>query len=576
MTSKTSFCSGTLLRKNITRYWPLWALFTGALLLTLFLPLSSYRPSGDLYDLPGGFDTLAELREFYTLLGLLLLFPYAIICAACCFGYLHKTRSAYMLHAFPVTRGVLFRTNLLSGLLFALVPWLAVTLLLLAVLASRLGGRVILPLVQGDLIVTLEYLFFYGLAVLCMHTSGKTVNGVLRYLLLNFAVPLLEWLLRLVFEPLLYGVATSAGLLTGAFSPYLYVFGYALGLHTDENFLMTRWVYLGVIAAAGVAMMAAAWVLYRKRRIESCGEAVAYGFLRPVFKFFLAVVSALCIGIPASAITYGDVYFGARIFPTLAFLLVGGFIGYFGAEMMLRRSARVFKGRVWIGFGCFAAVVVLSLTAVRFDWFGIVRRVPPAAEIASVEFSTGIQPKGTMILTDAADIDELRGIHQELLATHGVGQSVWDNAPVNAKLNLTYHLKNGDTLHRAYDICGVGPSEAVCERFLALQARPDLNAAYFRAWDLETAHQITVWGYNGENQNVITLTPEEAARLSAALQQDANDGLLTAFRQKWVEVSYELTIRRVVNNELVVFTYEIPATATATGRVLAACYRRAR
>ena len=60
------------------------------------------------------------------------LFLVAIVIAAAVFGYLYQSRSANMIHAFPVTRTELFVTNYLSGLALMAIPQL------LAALATNL------------------------------------------------------------------------------------------------------------------------------------------------------------------------------------------------------------------------------------------------------------------------------------------------------------------------------------------------------------------------------------------------------------------------------------------------------
>lgn len=565
MTSKTSFCNTALLRKNITRCWPLWTFYTVVLLLTVFLPLFALCTA---VRARTAFDSSINFERFsvlYMNVGVLVQLPYAVLCAGFGFGYLHKTRSAYMLHAFPLTRGVLFRTNLLCGLLFAAAPWLTVTLLGFAVLAPALGVKAAAyQLLRGGLIVGLQYLFFYGLAVLCMHTTGKTVNGVLRYLVLNFAAVLLYWLACLLLDPLLYGIRVSAGAAM-VLSPAVKLL--EMGLFGSGLSGWAMWCYLGCIAAVGIAMTAVSWLFYRKRQMESCGEAVAFGFLRPIFKYFLAVLGALCIGIPASTVAFGDIYDGARILPTLAFLLVGGFLGYFGAEMMLKRSARVFRGKVWIGFACFALVLVFGLSAARFDLFGIVRRVPTADKVASVEFSLGYAPQGVIPLTAAEDIDKMREIHRAALEDYS---SIDQNAyyPDSDRLNLTYHLKNGSTIERTYLLTPQANKEAVWQ-LNALLRRGDLNRAYFERLHLENAGTVRV-AYRDERDRYKerTLNTEEIRELNEKLLCDAQEGKLLAFSNSDggnYSVYFEL---RDSEGQRDMFWLYIPRSATAADAYL--------
>lgn len=523
MTSKTSFCNPALLRKNLTRCWPLWTFYTVALLLTVFLPLNALRALNAYTD-SAALAGPSRITQYYLSAGLWTQLSYAILSAGFCFGYLNKTRSAYMLHAFPVTRGVLFRTNLVSGLLFSLAPWLVLTLLNALVLLPAYGWAALAALAKGYAVVTLEYLFLFGLAVLCMHTAGKLVNAVLRYCILNFAAVLLTFLLELLLEPLLYGCTLTLGFAEYLSPVVLLTERVLFGGDATERMI---WLYLGAIALGGVLMLALAWLLYRKRQLENCGEAVAFPFLRPVFKYALALAGALCIGLLAAGVTYGTVYLNRRILPTLIFLLLGGFFGYFGAEMMLKRSARVFRGRAWLGFGCFALAVVLGLSAVRFDVFGVVRRVPETEEIASLEYAEDYY-SGSITLTSPEDIDAMREIHGALIAAFEAG-AVDSTRPYAQRLRLTYRLRDGSTLERTYNFSGYDIDSAARQQLQALSSRPDLNTAYFAGLHIENSAAVMLSGKEIDSR---ALNTDEIRALSEVIVRDAQEGNLRAFADK--------------------------------------------
>ena len=127
MMSRIFCCNPTILKKNLARYWPIMALcaFIGFMLLPMTV---------------SDWDDLSVARQFRDIVSLampLLLYAYAPLCAACVFGYLHKSRSSNMLHAFPVTRDSLFMSNLLSGLAMFVLPWLGVCLVTLFLFLSN-------------------------------------------------------------------------------------------------------------------------------------------------------------------------------------------------------------------------------------------------------------------------------------------------------------------------------------------------------------------------------------------------------------------------------------------------------
>ena len=137
MRSATSYFNFTLLRKNFARFWPIWSLYGLFWLAVLPLNILSNRIHWDggmarslpLNYLDGGPSAAVALTALFGLL-----------CAMAVFSYLYASRSVGMLHALPLRREGLFLTNYLSGLLFLLLPNLAVFLLALAAVLLALAG----------------------------------------------------------------------------------------------------------------------------------------------------------------------------------------------------------------------------------------------------------------------------------------------------------------------------------------------------------------------------------------------------------------------------------------------------
>ena len=126
MRSKTWFFNSTLFRKNLTRFWPIWALY-GAI-WTLLLPANVFITHME--GLRSGIVQLDQLRRIadrhvltYTAeVGVLLAFAFGLLAAMAVFSYLYNPRSAGLMHTLPIRREGLFLTNWLSGYCFLLFP----------------------------------------------------------------------------------------------------------------------------------------------------------------------------------------------------------------------------------------------------------------------------------------------------------------------------------------------------------------------------------------------------------------------------------------------------------------------
>ena len=139
MRSKTSCFNGTLFRKNLSRYWPLWGLasFGGAMFpLAMLLEL-----------LHNGFrfwSPLETRQAYYTVLSYgvpVISIVYAILCAMAVWSYLYNARSVGMMHTLPIRREGLFVTNVLSGLTMMAIPY-TVTGVLTVLVFYFFRGRV--------------------------------------------------------------------------------------------------------------------------------------------------------------------------------------------------------------------------------------------------------------------------------------------------------------------------------------------------------------------------------------------------------------------------------------------------
>lgn len=511
MTSRTSFFNGAILKKNLTRFAPVWILYTVGLMIAYPLYLSSNY----LNDLEFGMHYLRMLTGYG---GAVANFGAAVVIAACCFKYLYQTRSAYMLHAFPVTRESLFRTNLFSGLLMGTVPMLAAlsTCALTAVMYSY-------PVVEVFYCIglyMLQFLFFYGLAVFCMHLAGQLVSAVLLYGTLNFLAIGLELLIRAILEPLMYGYVNN-GYYTLRFSPLAAIM---TGTGTFQ------YGYLGILAGVGVVLLVLSCLLYRKRRMETCGEFIAYRSARPVFQYLFTLVVTLLLGLILSLIVYGDIdLLSTHAVGTVFCMLVAAFIGLFVAEALLNKSLRVFCGKTFAKYGLFALLLATTLAAFRCDWFGIVSYVPSPSKVASVSIS----PNGcTFPLTlseqeDIARVTELHALFTESRTSY-----------YNGEVRLSYKLKNGRTVTREYWLSdemysGTAAYEA-SQKLLALLQEPRFAVEYYKSIKLEEAHYVDLEypvyyeqdGYYAYSE-YMSLNSAEQAKLREMLLTDAADGNLS-------------------------------------------------
>ena len=127
MRSKISYFNKTIFWKNVTHFWPIWAVYS--VVCFWRMPLSSYFNIRNIIENTGITEAeraymkvMSALESLNLSMNTWLIFIFAILSSTAVFSYLYTSKSANMIHALPVRREELFVTNYLSGILFLLVP----------------------------------------------------------------------------------------------------------------------------------------------------------------------------------------------------------------------------------------------------------------------------------------------------------------------------------------------------------------------------------------------------------------------------------------------------------------------
>lgn len=496
MRSKTSCFNGTLFRKNLSRYWPLWGLasFGGAMFpLAMLLEL-----------LHNGFrfwSPLETRQAYYTVLSYgvpVISIVYAILCAMAVWSYLYNARSVGMMHTLPVRREGLFVTNVLSGLTMMAIPY-AVTGVLLVLVTMLFGGFEPVGVLVTVLGVMGESLFFFGLATFCAFIVGNVFMLPALYGLLNFIAVLTDFMVNLLAQGFCFGLNSSYSGTVEWLSPVVYLIQKIspnstyetqwvtdrLGGQRYETSVLTSvtlengWL-IAAYAAAGAALLGLAWLLYRRRRSESAGDVVAVGWMKPVFRYGCAVYAAILGGRLLYALLWESFQSGRyfTVLPMILCMIAGGAIGYYAASMLLAKTPRVFK-TTWKGMLAVALGCAALCGAMKCDLFGVVRRVPAPDSVKLVNvYAAGSNYYLTPGKDDAL-IEEVRTLHQTIIddkdyiMSTAEGRSVYMEteegsytigAPAseivstsvssfaNTSVRFTYTLNSGLKVERRYNL----------------------------------------------------------------------------------------------------------------------------
>lgn len=579
MRSKTSYFNATLYKKNLTRFWPLWAApsFIGALFpLALLTHLIRYGVK-DLLGSNG--NALSFTSVYYDVVAYvvpILALCYAVLVALAVWSYLFQPRSTGLMHTLPLRREGVFLTNLLSGLTMMVIPY-AVTGALCVLITLVYGIFDPVGLLVTILAVLGESLFYFASATVVAFVTGNLFALPVLYFIFHFLAVGMDALLSVLADGFIFGL--SGSYYTGAvefLSPTVYLMqrvsvdheyrelfvpdavngsvtadgvGYYESVLTSVT-LENGWL-IAVYALVGVALLAAAFLLYRRRRSESAGDVVSVGWMKPVFRYGVALCGAMAGGMALYIVFWSSFQEGRyyEAVPLVCFMIVAGAIFYYAASMLLAKSLRVFRGS-WKGLTAVALCAVAICTVLKLDLLGIESRVPETGKLESLTVSVA---QNRYVLTpeeDAELIGEVRAVHTAIVqdADYIIDMNEnWIYGDEEARgsisrynrINLTYVLSNGREVRRSYTLPisrGRLTQEGTYDH--ALDALVNSDAMKARRFHLDDGYvleggylYLDTWTNGGES-----LSTREAQTLHAAVRQDIAAG--TAGVYDWFDSRY--------------------------------------
>ena len=521
MTSKTSCFNSGLMRRSLLKGAPLWGLWLLFWLLLLPVHLLTRQ---DLVP----FELTRYLFDCLVVAGTFGVFFYGLAVAWLQFAWLYRTRSAYHYASLPIRRETQFVSRFLAGLLFHLVPALAVTLLTMAAGAAK-GENVVVPALIFLACSTLMFLFYYGLAVFCAHLTGHVAAMPVLYLIANFLAPVLEYVLLLVADALIFGLSANQHLWPLWLSPLYYCLNRNVFSMEWLNrggvtigYVFTGWKPVLLFGAAGLVLAILAFLLFRRRRMESAGDVIAVSWLKPVFRYGVTLCCGLTLGmiIATLILNSSQIHFGTL----LVCILFAAIVGFLAAEMLLEKTIRVFQKKNFLRLGGALVAMTLVLLACRYDVFGFTRYVPQADEVVSVSLDGG------KAVANSTVIEKTIALHQEIVANR---HEVEENRGSFRAYRITYYLKDGGRVERYYrlpvgDYSDPDPS-SLGYRVEVLENDPTvLLENYFFTSDQIRLDSVSVEYYSREfnTYDQISLTAAQEETLVAAMRKDVSLGTL--------------------------------------------------
>lgn len=415
--------------------------------LLLTLPLRIIMVYSDEYR-QGFMERNLFFYDFQIQVGLMIAVP--VLLAVFLFRFLHVKQATDLMHSLPMTRGGIFHHYALTGIVFLAVPVTVISILLL-IMQTTLG--------IGDIYETGDVFYWAGVTILInllLYTAGvfiammtgiSAVQAVLTYVMLLFPAGITVLLL---------------------FNIKIFLFGFPSSYHLNRNFekmspltyaafldetTPLQWKTAVLYIILTILFYVLALFFYKKRNLEAASEAIAFPKLRSVFKYGVTFCMMLLGGMYFNELSYQG--FGWTLFG-YAF---GAFLGYYVAEMVLKKTWRVFSQvKGLLVYSAAAALLVLVVQALGF----YENKVPEQNEIKNVVFTDSpyqyLYNDGMYSdfyapapLKEKTNIENVLKLHEQIIADKEINEEQESYEGIG-NFFFIYELENGKKVIREYHI----------------------------------------------------------------------------------------------------------------------------
>lgn len=305
-------------------------------------------------------------------LGLMIM---AVICGVALFRFLHDRRQVDFYHALPVRRERLYAVKFMAGLLLVLPAYFLMQLLMVAVVAGMGFGDLIEwgLLAQWVGVDLISFFIILGLSILSTVLCGNTICAVVLDGWLLFAL-MSMFQIRETYAYWFYPTHSSYS----SAEPWLYspVMGLA-ALDTISE--PAEAVPLLMYTVLGAAALVLSYLLFRCRRSERAGKAIAFEPLKLPLKVYICLVAGMGFGCIVTALCgYLDIVW------LLVFTVIGTAVCHCVMEMIYDADFRAAFRHLPTLVAVTAAAAALTV-GLKADVFGYSTWIPKESSVKWVE-----------------------------------------------------------------------------------------------------------------------------------------------------------------------------------------------
>ena len=388
------------------------------------------------YYSPNNYDREHYIEILYNPIVLLTIFVLPVLVSILLFKYTNEEKSSSFIHGLPISKRKLYITNILTGIVMYVIPFLVNLIIILLLNLGEMGKYLqFTDIIKWFGICMLYNTIFFAFATFIgTFCASKISHGILTYILMYAPVGILV-LTSAFIEDILYGFK--------GFSNNLEEFTKLPFIKIIEDFREMSSYYLSqtiefetstiiIYITSIIVMLVLGYFIYKKRKLEITKEFIAFKGIRSFVKY----AATFLVNLLSYMYFYNII--GEHNIRTLFASFIITLIAYLIIEMILKKTYKVFKSI--IGFIVYAVIITITFVILNTGAFGYETRIPKAEDVQEVSFEVRNE---TINFKEKQNIENIINLQQKLVDEKKKGYTEY---------TLEYKLKDGRKITRKYDI----------------------------------------------------------------------------------------------------------------------------
>lgn len=339
----------------------------------------------DIYYPSNHYEREHYVEILYNPIVMLTIFVLPVLLSILVFKYTNEEKNSSFIHGLPLSKKKLYITNVLTGIVMYVVPFLVNLIIILLLNLGEMGKYLQFADIMNWFGVCMLYntIFFAFATFVGTFCASKISHGILTYILMYAPVGVLT-LASVFTEDVLYGFkGFSSDLEEFRMLPFIKIvedfreMGSYFLSQTINFELSTIIIYIIAI----IVMLILGYFIYKKRKLEITKEFIAFKGIRSFIKYAATFLVNLL-----SYMYFYEVMDKHSIGTLLASYVIT-LIAYLIIEMILKKTYKVFKSI--IGFIIYAVVVAIIYVILNTGAFGYETRIPKVDDVQEISFGIG-------------------------------------------------------------------------------------------------------------------------------------------------------------------------------------------